>query len=313
MPDQGRGRRRLTGPVRGGLRARAEAYGGVLSRVELADLGVDRFQVRNQVVAGRWRLHGRQTVALHTGPLGVEARRWRAVWEVGAGVAVVDGVSSLQAAGLSGYVDPDVHVSVVHRHRVPAANGVRLHKVRRRVDDEVAGVGLPRTPSALAAVRAAHWAASDRQAALVLAMPVQQRLVTGAQLLQAVDTFPGRNRRALVRRLALDIADGAHSLGELDFAALCRRRRLPQPSRQVVRSGPMGRVYLDARWDRHRLVVEIDGSGHRVGLALTDDNLRANAVTLGQDRVLRFDLVGLRVAPDAFLDQVELGLQQSAA
>ncbi len=63
-------------------------------------------------------------------------------------------------------------------------------------------------------------------------------------------------------------------------------------------------MYLDVRWSDVGLVVEIDGSGHRVGLAVTDDNLRQNRVTLLGDIVLRIDLVGLRVEANAFLDQI---------
>ena len=49
-----------------------------------------------------------------------------------------------------------------------------------------------------------------------------------------------------------------HSLGELDFARLCRERGLPEPTRQAVCKGPDGRVFLDVRWECG-LVVEIDG------------------------------------------------------
>ena len=127
-------------------------------------------------------------------------------------------------------------------------------------------------------------------------------------MLAASDVVSGRRRRAMVRQLASDIADGAHSLGELDFAAMCRRRGLPAPSRQVIRHGPRGTIYLDVRWDDVGLVVEIDGSQHTHGLSVADDNLRQNAVTLQGDMVLRIDLVGLRLYEDAFLDQVEEGL-----
>lgn len=283
-------------------------HDGVVSRALLRGGGVDSDRVRNQLRAGRWATHGRQTVALHTGELTARARQWRAVWEVGALIAVLDGVLALQAAGLTGYDEPDLHVSTLHRHHGAAADGVRVHAIGRRLADETVAVGVPRTRPHVAAVRAAHWAVSDRQAALVLVMPVQQRLTTGDRLVEAADLVPGRNRRALVRQLVQHIADGAQSLGELDFAGLCRRRGLPEPSRQVVVRGPGGWVYLDVRWDGWGLVVEIDGSGHRHGLAVTDDNLRANAVSLATDLVLRIDLLGLRLAAEAFMDQVAAGL-----
>lgn len=283
-------------------------HDGVASRALLREVGVDGDRVRNQVRAGRWVVHGRQTVALHTGDLGERARRWRAVWEVGERIAVLDGVSALHAVGMTGFDDPSIHVSTLHRHHGSPADGVRLHKVRRRVPDEVVASGVPRTRPQIAAVRAAHWAASNRQAALLLVLPVQQRLTTAGRLVEAAEVVHGRNRRALIRQLVKDIADGAQSLGELDFAALCRQRGLTEPSRQVVVKGPRGRVYLDVRWPDWGLVVEIDGSGHRQGLAVTDDNLRANAVSLSTDLVLRIDLIGLRLETAAFMDQVAAGL-----
>ena len=107
------------------------------------------------------------------------------------------------------------------------------------------------------------------------------------------------------------MADGARSLGELDFAVLCRRYGLPEPDRQVVRRGPWGRVYLDAGWDRPRLAVEIDGAGHRWGLAVSADNLRHNSVTLGGERVLRFDLLTMRLHEAEMMAQVRRGLRGS--
>ena len=93
---------------------------------------------------------------------------------------------------------------------------------------------------------------------------------------------------------------------------MCRRRGLPEPDRQVLRTGPRGRVYLDVRWSGLGLIVEIDGAQHRMGLALMEDNLRQNDVTLSGDVVLRIDLLGLRVAEDQFLDQVERAMAQLA-
>ncbi len=288
----------------------AQGQGGVLSRRQLAVIGVDRDAVAREVRAGRWAVHGQATLAVHRGPIPQEALRWRALWEVGHGVALLDGVSSLVAAGMTGFEEAAVHVSVTRNSRCPDVDGVRIHRVTRVADERHTLGSTPRTPPAVAAVRGAAWAVSDRQAALVLAMTVQQRLTTGPQLLRAVRTVRTRGRRPFIRQVAQDIAAGAHSLGELDFVALCRRRGLPEPEMQVVRRGPKGRIYLDVRWAGSRLVVEIDGSGHRMGLAVTADNLRQNHVTLGGDRVLRFDLLALRLHEDDVMRQVRLGLTE---
>ncbi len=195
---------------------------------------------------------------------------------------------------------------------MPLVDGVRIHRVARR-PDEAAGTDLPRTTVEFAALRAAAWAHTDRQAALLLCLVVQQRLTTGPRLQQAFRRVRNRARRPLVRQLLADISDGAQSLGELDFAALCRRYGLPEPERQVVRRTPRGRIYLDVRWAGSRIVVEIDGAGHRVGLAVTDDNLRQNEVALERNTVLRIDLVGLRIHERAFMAQIVRGLAVALA
>lgn len=281
----------------------------MLSLGRLGDLGYDHAAVRREVEAERWVRHGRHTVALHSGELSDTARSWRAVWEVAEQVALIDGVSALRAAGLTGFTDPLVHVSVPRNARCPRPEGVRIHRLARTAQERL-GTGLPRTRVEVAALRAAHWAVSDRQAALILCLVVQQRLTTGARLVAATAGVRGRTRRGFVRQVVEDIADGAHSLGELDFARLCRAHGLPEPDRQVLRTTPAGRIYLDVRWAGSRLVVEIDGGGHRVGLAVTDDNLRQNAVVLGDDRVLRIDLIGMRLVEAEFMAQVHQGLAE---
>ncbi|KRE61628.1 hypothetical protein [Nostocoides sp. Soil756] len=293
--------------LRRAARAAAETSGGALPRWRLLELGFDHAAVQREVDAERWQALGTHTVVLHTGPVGIEARRHAAVWEVAADVALVDGGSALQAAGLTGWSDDQIHVSVPRNARCPKVDGVHVHRVARR-PHEAAGTTLPRTTVEVAALRAAAWVRTDRQAALVLCLVVQQRLTTGPRLQQAFRTVRNRGRRPLVRQLLRDISDGAQSLGELDFAQLCRRYGLPEPERQVVRRTARGRIYLDVRWAGSRLVVEIDGAGHRVGLAVTDDNLRQNDIALGRDTVLRIDLVGLRIQERLFMEQVARGL-----
>lgn len=291
---------------RAGAKVAARAFDGVLSRRALERHGVDARMIRREIAAERWRAHGRQTIALHTGQLSERALWWRAVWEVGVGIAVVDGATALRAAGMSGYEDDVVHVSVLHRHDVHPVPGVRIHQVIRRGGSEVVGRGLPRTRPEIAAIRAAHWARSDRQAALLLCMPVQQRIVDGDRLLAASALVRGRTRRAFVDAVVGDVADGAHALGELDFAQACRARRLPEPDRQAVRRGPRGRIYLDVRW-RNGLVVEIDGAAHHWGLAVADDGLRTNHLALTEELVLRIELLGWRLHEREYMDQVCAG------
>lgn len=286
----------------------AEETDWVINRARLRQLGVTRKQAAAQVAAGRWLRLGTQTFAVRTGERSHAARCWQAVWEMGVGVALVDGVDALRLAGMTGWTDETVHVSLVHRHTANERAGVTVHQVIRRVEGEAAGAGIPRTRPAIAAIRAAHWAVSDRAAMTILAMCVQQRLVTGPQLAQARRLVRGRTRRAFIAQVVADVADGAQSLHELDFAAECRARGLSTPTRQAVKQGPDGRVYLDVYFEEHGLVVEIDGAGHLWAMAGVADALRANQLVIDGDRVLRINVLGLRVDLDAHLEQVEAAL-----
>lgn len=105
-------------------------------------------------------------------------------------------------------------------------------------------------------------AGSDRQAALLVCPPVQQRLIAPARLMAAWRTVDRSPRRAMLDAVIGDVCDGAHSLGELDFGRWCQRYGLPQPRRQTMRVTERGRCYLDVEFDG--LVVEIDG-GHTLG------------------------------------------------
>ncbi|MEO5983153.1 MAG: hypothetical protein ABIQ13_12660 [Pedococcus sp.] len=297
MTQKGRDRRRIALSV-------AKDHGGVVSRAELTAVGIDRWAVAGELRAGRWRLHGRRTIAVNTGLLSREAQHWRALWEVGRG-AVLDGVSALESAGLTGFDEEVIHVSVDHRsHGSKRVPGVRVHQVRETRETDTARVGTPRVRPAVATIRAAQWARTDRQAALILCMAVQQRLVLARDLCPVRSPGAHYGRTAFVRQLVQDVTDGAQSLGELDFAHLCRLHHLPVPDRQVVRDGPQGRVYLDVRWRQCSLVVEVDGAQHRLGLAVSADNLRRNELAISGETVLTIDLVGLRLRTEEFMRQV---------
>ena len=157
-------------------------------------------------------------------------------------------------------------------------------------------------------IRAAQWARTDRQAALLLCLPVQQRLVSSNRLGQVWAGLNRGPRHALIDAIVNDLTNGAHSLGELDFAHWCRRYGLPEPTRQSLRTGPTGRVYLDVEWTDHQLVVEIDGIHHLLALNVISDAWRANEVVLEGARVLRLPVLGLRVEPDRFMCQVARAL-----
>jgi very-short-patch-repair endonuclease len=283
---------------------------GVLSRVQARMCGVDRWTVAHQVHAGRWKVYGDQAIAVHPMPLDFRARCRVSVWEAG-DRAALDGSTSLTWRGLQGFAD-GIHVIVPWPGRAERWEGSNVHPSRLWTPEDI-GVqeGLRVTHSDVATVRAAMWARSDRAAATVMAMAVQQRLTSGEPLLLEARRLNRHKRRPLILEVARDIADGAQALSELDFAVLCRRRGLPEPTRQRVLQGPRGRVYLDVSWDEFRVVVEIEGAHHDAPENAVDDALRQNALIIGRLGVLRIPVLGLRTCPGPFLDQVEALLRQA--
>ena len=274
---------------------------GVASRSQLEAIGVNRHHIRWEVEAKRWGIEGKQTVSIPAANLCQRGIYRSTLFELGPSSAL-DGVAGLHAAGLSGFEIDQIDVSIPHAQHRRALTGVRVH--RRRTMPKVIDVGIRRVHPAVALVNAGNWAVSDRQAATVLAMTLQQGIVAPEHLQMAWQSAKRGERHEFLTQIIQDACDGARSLSELDFVALCRRYGVPVPDRQVVRTSPDGRIYLDVCWTELGLVVEIDGGHHGLALQPVDDSLRQNEVTLAGDKVLRIPVVGLRLYEAKFMDQV---------
>ena len=284
--------------------ALAESSYGVVNRARLRQIGVTREDVRTHVRAGRWMQLGNNTFRPPTNawcpersPIAV------AVFET-QGPAWAEASSALILHGLRGWSAQQIVVALPHYGQrtsfPPGTRGMFLFRPPR-----LSQTPIPHSHPAWASLRAAAIARTDREAATVLAMTVQQRLARADDYWQALECLPKLHRRKLIRELLGDITTGSESIGEIDFVQLCRRRGLPVPDRQVRRRHPNGSYYLDVRWEAAKLTVEIDGMNHFMGDNPTQDALRQNYLTLGGDAVLRIPVVALRTDPDPFFAQIE--------
>jgi very-short-patch-repair endonuclease len=286
----------------------AEQQSGVVSRPQVYAAGVTRWEVRANLIARRWRAFGRQSIVTYNGPLTDQSREWAAVFEAGPR-GFLDGASSLKAGGLKKFDVDRIRVSIPRGARVRRARGIDIRQTRRwSADDLAPGTGVPRSRNEVAAVRAALWARSDKQAALILTMTVQQGLAAPEQLGQQMLRVRRDRRRVFLNAVVLDLLGGVRSLGELEVARECRRRGLPEPSRQVLRKSKNGTYYLDLIWDDWAVVVEVDGIHHTWAQNVVSDALRQNDVTLQNASVLRMPLLGFRVAADDFFAQIKEAL-----
>lgn len=283
----------------------------MLSRCQLYEAGVTRAEVRHNIRARRWQALGQHCVCTYTGPISEQALLWAAVLE-GGPRAFLDGESALLVAGLQHFEATSIRVSVPRgariRHRGTRAN---IRQTRRWHPDDVMKTGIPRSRPPVAAVRAALWAPTNRQAALLLTMAVQQRLCTVQQLTEEFLRVRRDKRRLFLQGILIDLAGGIGSLGELDVVRGCRQRGIPEPDTQVVRRTPHGTYYLDFRWRRWCVVLEVDGIQHAWVQNLVADALRHNTIAMDGDTVLRLPVLGLRVSPDPFFEQIAEALRRA--
>lgn len=289
----------------------AQPYDGVVRRADLLREGLSDHDVRTEIDRGVWHRVGVHTVSIDGARLWGRGPMWRALWEAGPR-AVLDGPSALLAAGLKSWGETQVHVSVPNNAAVRPLDGVTHHRLRDI--GPVVASELRRTRPEVAAIRAAQWARSDRAAATIVAMTVQQGLVRPETLLERWRSLRSSSRRSLLDGVVGDVCDGAHSLNELDVAGACRRRGIPTPQRQSVRMADNRRVYLDLLWEDEGVHAEIHGAHHQQGVAGVDDALRSNAITITNPDIrisLQIPVLGWRLHPERFLDQIEQALDES--
>lgn len=223
---------------------------------------------------------------------------------------MLDGESALLAAGLTGFESTRLRVSVPRGARVRhRGSTIDVRQTRRWSAADLHPTSRPpRTRTPVAAIRAALWASSDRQAALLLTMVVQQGLTTAEMLGTELLRVRRARRRAMLHEVVLELLGGVRSLGELDVVVGCRARGLPAPDSQVLRRSPRGSTYLDFRWARWRVVLEVDGIQHSWATEVVGDALRHNSIAISGDVVLRLPLLGLRLEPEAFFGQLREAL-----
>ncbi|WP_293769440.1 hypothetical protein [Sporichthya sp.] len=160
-------------------------------------------------------------------------------------------------------------------------------------------------------MHAVIWARSDRQAALYVLAAAQQRLFTAQEFADEVAKIRRDKRRLMLRGLLADIASGIESIGERDFARMCRERGFPEPARQTVRYTETGRLLLDNDFDPYLVTAEIDGSQHLDPSSWISDAFKQNVVSLEGRVVIRIPNLALRLDPDPFFDQLEQALHQA--
>ncbi|MBV9822231.1 MAG: hypothetical protein JO144_08305, partial [Actinobacteria bacterium] len=240
--------------------------------------GVTRSAITANLAARRWQRCGR-AIVLHAGPPTTH-QRWRAALITCGPGTVLTAFTAAEFAGLVGWQRTQIHVLGPPGARSPRPTELRLRLHRTADWPVLLWRGTRCQPPAGALLVAAATFASPRPACGLLAAAVQQSIVTGLQLLAALEFSRRVRHRAMLVAATHDILGGAQALSEIDFGRLCRSHGLPAPERQAVRRDNTGRRrYLDAVWrqpDGGLLVAEVDGAVHLSPRRWWDDQFRQN-------------------------------------
>ena len=296
----------------------AYAQSGILARRQLLDLGIDSDRVRNQLAAGRWATRSPTVISCFTGPMTPAQLQWVGVLTPSQ-EGVVGGLSALAAAGLRGWERETVCVLVSSDAHLPGPLvGVDYVRSRRRLDGHTsARGGPPRLRVEPAALLHASICASEREAQGLLAAVVQQRLTTAARLVDALTALQRLRRAPLIRRLLLDLDEGAHSLAEVDVNRMCDDFGLARPTRQTPRVDRGGRRrWTDCEWqlpDGRTLVLEVDGAHHMAVGQWEDDLRRRRRLVSPELLIIDCSARELRDEPHAVAhDLIALGVPRTA-
>jgi hypothetical protein len=263
---------------------------GLIARRQLRALGVDRFNVRNQVSARRWAERTSRVVSTFTGDLTPPQLRWLGVLHAGPR-SMLGGLTAAEHLGMRRWRQDEVTVLVDDELSFEPVDGIDFFRSRRSFELLARPVGGPASCQLEPAIL--MWAAYDapnRAAHAILASAVQQRLTTASRLLAWVDKLRPLRRAPAFRATLRDVEGGSHSSAELDLVRMCRAFGLRLPDRQRHRTDRGGRRrWTDCEWDLPDgsvLVLEIDGSFHMEVEHWGADKKRGRRLTTRQRTVI---------------------------
>jgi hypothetical protein len=267
---------------------------GVVSRQQCVALGVDDVTIERLVRRREWTRLSDGVFVDHTGPLSRRQREWAALLRYQG--SVLAGGSALGASGLS---SPDRHgdveLAVRHGRRLAPPLGITVVQLRCFERAALPHASPPRLRVEHAALLVASAASSEDRAVATLADVVREGATTTARLGTALMDHPTLPRRALLREVLADVAEGAQSPLERRYLRDVERAHgLPRGERQVrevVRAveGELLRwVVRDVRYRAQQALLELDGRiGHSAALDRWADLQRDLDAAVHGDLTLR--------------------------
>jgi very-short-patch-repair endonuclease/predicted transcriptional regulator of viral defense system len=273
------------------IRDLAERQHGVVSRVQLLELGVTAGQIARRLRNERLRHVRRGVYALGHRAIGQKGV-WMSAVLLGGSGAALSRRSAAQLWGLGSWRGP-VEIVCLEGARlgrarssgdlpppsISRARHLRPHDVTRL--DDIPVTTVARTLVDLAGVL------EHRRLSVVLNEAELTGTLDLAHLRRGISEGAGRRGIQRLRSLVDELhplARDARSILEIEFLSMVDRLNFPPPQINVVVSG----FLVDAYWQEWGLIVELDSRGfHDTAKRFEDDRERSAQLELAGLRVLR--------------------------
>lgn len=282
----------------------ARVQHGLLTRAQLAAVGVDRWAIAHRVRTGRWLRLTPTVIGTTTGELSRAQLKWLGVLHAGSESLIGD-LTAAEHLGLRNWSREEITV-LITKDATPGEGypGIRFVATRHRLALlRQSRSELPCAALAPAVLMFAGRQRSHRTAEGVLAAAVQQRLTDPAELLHWTDRLRPLRGAPRLRQALNEIAGGAQSVAELDVRRMCREFRIARPSRQTKRRDSSGRVrFTDCEWvlaGGGVLVLEVDGGFHMEVEHWEDDLARQRRLSGSGRLIVRCTARELRDEPES--------------
>ena len=234
---------------------------GVISRRQALAGGMKPSDIARKLRRREWSVvHGGVYVD-HTGPLTFQQRAWAAAlfsWP-----AALSHDSALRAGdgpGRRGRDEETIHVAVERDRHLVAPDGVEVHRQARLGSRVRWNLGPPRVRCEDAVLDVAADAGSDLDAVAALADACGSRRTTAVRLLEVLSERPRIARRAWLRQVLGDVAEGTCSVLEHGYLTRVERAHgLPLGQRQRSHRHADSALFRDVEYEEAMVIVELDG------------------------------------------------------
>jgi hypothetical protein len=242
----------------------ARAQRAVVSRTQALEAGLASTTIGSLLRSGRWLALQRGVYRIWAGQPAREAILWAATLRAGTD-AVLSHQTAAELHRLYAEESTLIHISVPEPRHIAAIAGVVIHRSSRLAETAQLNLSPPRTRIEDTVLDLADSAADFEAAFSVACAACQKRLTTASRLLAAMSRRRKMRWRSELTPALAEIESGVHSRLEYRYVRRVEQPHgLPKASRQakIILDGRTR--YLDGRYDKYAVGVELDGrQAHR--------------------------------------------------